>query len=614
MPTFEEITREIERKEREGDAPGRTIDPWEARTLESLSAAFRAQDKAHEEGTAAAPTARAVAARGWSLPAHILDAAALGSGPDIAAKFPPAQLQQLGLPVAAVPSMEPSAGGKIPSVEGAQREAILGAREAWRGENPGKDILGTGIGAAPWAFGGAVPGARLAMALPERLPSWIRSAVSGMGQGAGSSLATSPLSDAPLPEQVATGTAFGGLVNPLAQGARGVLGLTSHITPGEAASARGLVESVGPGALRPGQMPGAAPGLRLVDRLFGKGSNPEQRAMAQEKLTEAAGLPSREVGQGWVQANDRRVGKIMDDIQQAHDFHPDATLVSDINSFLASAKASLPTKSYEQVYEAVKRVATDLKPGGTPGTIYHGWMKRGGTLHNFAESKDPGVADKVNEFKHKVMEPAWERSIPPEAFSAWQTAKGQYRLTRRIDDSLDATSHTLDFKRFLGQVEKEYGSTLNAPKATGDIAVGGPLVQRGERESTGHFLHSPWTKAATTAGGAFVLGSYFHDPVSRAWDTLLTNPSEIIGPVAAGAAAAYGGGRMANRLFNSPSALNRMIAAGERAGASGLPGGSPKLFYGVNPLTFGSQFTAPEPLRRVVRDGLEYWGPAEEGR
>lgn len=608
MPTFEEIADRV-RKNLSGAPIGTRTTPteaWEAQALEALTQQFKDQEKNFQ------PREVPAAAKNWSLPLQTADALTLGHLPQIAPNvLSPKGQEMIGLPTAQ-PPVTPTVPGKMVSPEAQQTRAIEAARQAWGNENPMSAVAGTAMGGAPWAFAGAAPGARVASLMP---PGLARTVLGGALQGGGAALATSPLSDQPVDQQIAQGALFGGAVNPLTQFARGATGLVSKVTPGQAAAAQGLTAAGIP--VRPGQMPEAAAGLKLVDRLFGKGGTDEARGTAMEKLTEFAGKgyhgypehpASPSISQAWVDSNKSRVGNIMEDIQKNNNFQPDHQMVNDLSGFLQRAKTSMPEENYQKLYNMVSQVTRDMTKSGTmPGSVYHGWVKRNGTIENYAKDSFEAQA---GEFK-KILEGTWERSLPSDAHSAWQQAKGQYRLNERLNNSIETAgpkAGELNFKKFLTDVEREYGTVTKANTAIpgmGDIAVGGPLLQ--DSSHGGGLMHSPWVRhGMLPAASGLALGSYFHDPISRAAHLAVENPSEVVGPAAMVAGTALLGGKAGNRLFNSPAALQRMIAAGEAAGNAGRTSGSPHLFHGVNPLLFGSQATAPQWMRDTAKEGLDW--------
>lgn len=496
------------------------------------------------------------------------------------------------------------------------------ARESYGVENPGKALAGelggslsTAIPAMAMGAGALAPlGAGIARAAPwtsgivdflsgaskVRELKAASQALRGGVEGAEAAGITSGLSDEPLKEQMAKGGGIGMVLGP----AGAVVG-KSHVNKTTADSAQALLNQGI--AVRAGDIPGSSAVAQGLNKIFGSGGAAGQREQFGEKLTGYAGLPEKEVSQGWVTKNDARIGQTMNDIQKNYGLPKGGDIDThlDLANLRMAAQDNLSTSNAKKVNDAIDQIEGNLAKG-VNGHVYKNLTQQNGLLHNLGKDADisqfinshsglPGNAKSLRE----TLDDAWGRALPTDKKEAWDAARKEYRVTRAIDDSMGATGAAQGIynpKALLKAVEKRYGNVDNA----GDLG----MLARG-----GQFLEAPGSAPASkhgmmkTATGSMAVGAALADAASggQVHHSLLSmvspfmhHPETYALPLA-GVVAGLGAGAIANRVVNSPRATQYLLDVSRGSRNPMLNGVNPLLPFAVNWTNYGNGATnSPE--------------------
>ncbi len=491
-------------------------------------------------------------------------------------------------------------GGGVPegfaSQYSANVERLKAAHKAYGEENPGKALVGelggsmsTLIPAMALGGAGLAPlGARVASAAPwaSGLVDFLSGAGTGMAripslatrgavEGAEGAALSSGLSEKPIGEQIKTGAGVGAVLNPAVGMIAGKLG--SHVNKTTADSAQALLDQGVP--VRAGQIPGSNKVAQGLDKVFG-GGNAQQREAFGEKLTGYAGLPEKEVSQGWVAKNDQRVGKVMNDIQSVYSIPAlEPRLINDLSALRRHALDNFSVDNAVKINGFIGKLEENLY-NPMSGPVYKNLTQKGGLLDNMGKDKDiASIVPKLRE----AMDDAWGRSLPVDKKEAWDLARREYKVTRVIDDSMGGTGAAegvYNPKKLLKAVEDRFGNVENA----GDLG----MLARG-----GQFLEAPGAAPASakhpvakTVGGLALAGAAGAaasegSKVITHWGpeaiaALSQHPETFALPLAL-AAGIYGAGKGANTAMNSPRATQYLLDVSRGSRNPLLMGNNPML-------------------------------------
>lgn len=426
-------------------------------------------------------------------------------------------------------------------------------------------------GAAPWASGlvdflsGASSGAM-------KLPSL---AARGAAEGAEAAAGSSGLSDKPLEEQIRTGAGIGAVVNPVVGAVASRMG--SHVNATTAETAQALLDQGVP--VRAGQIPGSNKIAQGLDKVFG-GGNAAQREAFGEKLTGYAGLPEKEVSQGWVAKNDQRVGKVMNDIQSVYSIPAmESGLVNDLAGVRKHAIDNFSVDNAVKVNGFVNKIEENLY-NPMNGAVYKNLTQKGGLLDNMSKDKD--IATAVPKLR-EALDDAWGRALPADKKAAWDEARRHYKVTRVIDDSMGASGAAegvYNPKRLLKAVEDRFGNVENA----GDLG----MLARG-----GQFLEPPGAAPSSAHGGLSKLagkgllfgagavtasaGGHVATHLNPAMIMEAMQHPEVYTLPIAGLTAALGGAYGLNKMMNSPRATQYLLDVSRGSRNPMLMGNNPAL-------------------------------------
>lgn len=486
--------------------------------------------------------------------------------------------------------------GDLPEYQ-TEVDKLSSAREDYGNENRGKALVGelggslaTAIpamaagagalapvgaaikGAAPWA-GGLVD--FLAGASKVRELKAASRAVRGGIEGVESGAISSGLSDKPLEEQMKAGGLLGMLLGPFAGFAKDHVG--SKINNTTADSAQALLSQGVP--VRAGQIPGANKVTQGLDKVFG-GGNAQQREAFGEKLTGYAGLPEKEVSQGWVAKNDQRVGKVMNDIQATYSIpQAEGALGMDFLTARANAASNLSPSNADKVGGFIDKLEA-ANARGINGNIYKNLTQKGGILDNMKADKD--IANVVPKLR-EALDDAWGRALPTDKKAAWDQARREYKVTRVIDDSMGAAGAAegvYNPKKLLKAVEDRFGNVENAGEL-GMLARGGQfLEQPGAAPASAKHGPVKTVSQLALAGAAGVAASEGSKVITHmgpeAIAALSQHPESFALPALL-AMSLYGGAKGLNSALNGPRATQYLLDVSRGSRSPMLHGNNPFL-------------------------------------
>lgn len=474
-------------------------------------------------------------------------------------------------------------------------QRLQAARDAYGKENSGKALVGElggslatmvpamamGAGAlapvgrgiasaAPWASGivdllsGAGTGAM-------RIPSL---AARGAIEGAEGAAIGSGLSEKPLVDQMRTGAGIGAAVNPVVGTVAKAIG--SHVNRTTADSAQALLDQGV--AVRAGQIPGSNKIAQGLDKVFG-GGNAAQREQFGEKLTGYAGLPEKEVSQGWVAKNDARVGKVMNDLQSTYTIPAlEPGLLSDLSAIRNTAINNFSVDNAKKIDGFINKIEENTY-NPMSGAVYKNLTQKGGLLDNMKADKD--IANVVPKLR-EALDDAWGRSMPTDKKAAWDQARKEYKVTRVIDDSMGGTGAAegvYNPKKLLKAVEDRFGNVENAGEL-GMLARGGQFLEP-PGAAPASAKHGPVRAVSqmALAGAAGVAASEGSKVITHmgpeAIAALSQHPESFALPALL-AMGLYGGAKGLNRGMNSPRATQYLLDISR--------GSRDPMLHGTNPL------------------------------
>jgi hypothetical protein len=511
----------------------------------------------------------------------------------------------------------PQAAGALvsPLNPGPVAERIAADRDAWMKEHPTQGlqldvmgnivpaltaaILGQEYIAAPLAVRIATMAPRVAPAIDFLsgsagaygrgiVPSATRvasSATRGAIEGAFGGAVQAPAGEGSLLDQVKTGAEVGSIVGPL-----GNLLIIhgSNISPEVAASTRRAMDLGLP--MQAGKLPGAAPGLTLLDRLFtSKASGEVQRGAFANAVGREVGVPTERITQKWVQEADNVNGGTMGRVAAAHSIPGnDPRLASDFAHAEGAAKGAMDTEQYKKFSGLLDDLKSEFAVGDVPGEVYKRWTGYGGKLYSF--SKDPAMKPYIyggfDSAGHPipnvrdVLDNAWERAIAssgtPEDVQAWQSARRGYRITRAIDKDVNEAGE-YNPHNLLKRIQQSFGNAMKAGDI-GDIATAGQFIYKPDVPAAkqGSVLYRHPLATIGAAASVPALAEHYAGPAGEHLLNLWHNPHEAVLP-AMGIAAAAAGGKAANAWFNSQTYTRHLLDIAQGRTAPWLHGMNPAI-------------------------------------
>lgn len=452
---------------------------------------------------------------------------------------------------------------------------------------PGLEPIGAFLTGQAGAYGAGMPSALLKAT---------SQATSGAAQGAAGSVLASGLSPEPVGDQAAIGAIVGSLVNP----ATGLVarGLGSHIDPGVADLGQRWIARGMP--LRAGQVPGAAPGVQILDKLFNKGQNPAAVKELTNRVGASFGAPRGPLSEDLIDqlktvaSNEVRSHAGTGHLQLNH---PD--WLRGFWGLDRKARAELDDVDYKK-WETLRDRVIRQRGGSMflPGEKYKALTDPTGEV-----SKAGRRGDSLRPYAIELrglMDDALERANP-QAAAGIREARRKYTNALIAEDSIDPTTGLVDPVRFHKGVATRYPSFSEADRVNppgvplGTLAEGAEKFSIAPSRSLRDILHELKTNKLAAIGlgsAAAGYGAGVGSGLGEAGRTVLsmaTNPSII--PLVAGAGAGYVGARGVNALARSPWWTQRMLGQAQ---------GQPTYLGGTNPLIPGIAWPLNQPEMPMV--------------
>ncbi len=404
-------------------------------------------------------------------------------------------------------------------------------------------------------------------------------AVRGGIEGATAAAASSGLSDSPLSDQMRTGGLAGLLLGP----AGGYLSnrLGTHVTPTTAETAQGLLDQGI--ALRAGDIPGSGKVTQGLNKVFGGGMTPQREQFA-TALTGHAGMPEKEVSQGWVSRNDQRIGRTMNNIQSVYSIPQlEPGLLHDLSAVRSDAISNMSVDNAQKVSDFVRKIE-DNTFSDMNGATYKNITQKGGILDNMSKDKD--IASAVPQIR-EALDDAWGRALPADKKAAWDQARREYKVTRTIDDSMGASGAAegvYNPKKLLKAVEDRYGNVENAGDL-GMLARGGQFLEPPGAAPASAKHGAAKTIGTLALGGAAATAASEGSHVLTHWGpealaALSSHPETMALPLAL-AGGIYGAGKAANAALNGPRATQYLLDVSRGSRAPMLRGNNPLIPFAV---------------------------------
>lgn len=239
------------------------------------------------------------------------------------------------------------------------------------------------------AVGKAAPGAAASLAegtggLLARSASRL---VPGAVAGGTAGLVQSGLSNKPVGDQIATGAEFGGLANPVLSSA--LEPLAGAVAPTVARAAQTLGD-LGVN-IRAGQLPGAAPLLRLLDSTMGKGGNGAQRSALTQAVSRTFGEDSPVIDKDLLNGAESRLNGVFQNFAKNTTLQTPAQYHQGVNEILAEAHTDpIPDQKLAQLREAAGLMKSAGAEGTMSGKDYLALTKRGSALDRLQRDPDIG--------------------------------------------------------------------------------------------------------------------------------------------------------------------------------------------------------------------------------
>lgn len=357
---------------------------------------------------------------------------------------------------------------------------LLGTAAEVGGSLPG--AMATG-GAALAGLRGVAAGSRLAPAvnyltgtgggtsiLARAGSRMLGGSVEGGAQGA----ATSGLSDADIPDTMATGAAFGAGLG----GVGGLLGQTMRNLAGNPLgaarmeAARHMIEDLGvplswpqvlgrTGAVKPGQL---EQWTRLMSHQIGEDSE----ALTPDVMDQAA----------------KRIGSVLDEAAVRTGVAVDTGLRSDLASLQSRIRSSTMSSGERDALQ--QRIAMVTAKPMMSGENYQQLTAHGGPLDELIQDANPTVKNYALQLRDTV-DGALERSSLPEDVAALRTARGQWKNLQILRDipeknSITGLPQAGDFGRVLSDtIRKNPQFYRNGGGEIGRLATLGDMFLRGSQ-------------------------------------------------------------------------------------------------------------------------------------
>lgn len=268
------------------------------------------------------------------------------------------------------------------------------------------------------------------------------------------------------------------------------------------------------------------------------------------------------IGRDFVQAQQKRIGGVLNDIETNNNVHFDQPFMDDLAKIETNAHSSLTEPEAKVVSKQINGVLQNLQPGDTiDGQTFGNLIHKGSPLDSAIGSGNSNISNYAGDIKD-ALRGAMQRSLPADQAQAYQDARFQYKNLMTVAPLVDGPNPGVISPAALqGRVKANFGSDrVFSPATPLD-----ELAQIGQR-----FLKEP---ANSGTADRSVVNRLIVDPVSTIGSTVAglgsLGASAVANPIytaagVGGAAALTGAAGAATRgvasALRSDYLANRLIA------------------------------------------------------
>lgn len=258
----------------------------------------------------------------------------------------------------------------------------------------------------------------------------------------------------------------------------------------------------------------------------------------------------------------KRIGGDFDTVAKNSTIKFDSALGNDLHGILHEADSTLTDGEAAILHKQVGNLLDKVTGAGEiEGPTYQALTRKGAPLDRAMNSSDPNVKHYAGRVK-EALDDALERHAPPEMVDKLQTARGQYKNMKTIEDLVEkSTTGEISPALLMGAVRGSYGNmAYGGGGKLADLARVGQRFMKQPPDS-GTPLGSAALNLLLGAGGGGATAAFGGDH-----DLSSVLKGAAIGAVTLPATAAMG--RATTMLLNRPQALNALV---QRSVASGVP-------------------------------------------
>ncbi len=293
------------------------------------------------------------------------------------------------------------------------------------------------------------------------------------------------------------------------------------------------------------------------------------------------------IGRDFMQAQQKRIGGVLNDIETNNSVHFDQPFMDDLAKIETNAQSSLTAPEAAVVSKQIDGVLQNLKPGDTiDGETFGNLIHKGSPLDKATDNSNSNIANAAGDIKD-ALRSAMQRSLPPDQAKAYQDARFQYKNLMTVAPLVDGPNPgAISPAALAGRVKANFGTDrVFSPSTPLD-----DLAQIGQR-----FLKEP---ANSGTPDRTVVNRLIVNPVGALSGLGALGSAALTAPAStalagAGALGAAGVGAAtlgaAGRALRSPYLANRLIAGSMGGGA---PQAVPNMLAGKLGLPNALTYTA----------------------
>jgi len=344
-------------------------------------------------------------------------------------------------------------------------------------------------------------------------------AANGVVQGtAGAALALDPTQE--TAPQLALGAGAGAVGNAVIAPAlsSGVNGLRQFFAPGTNPQTVALAQRAEQlGVPVRGSQISDSPFIRWLDETLQNvpgsgqvGRNVEQRSQFTRAVSRAIGENTDTITPDVLQAAERRIGGVMDDVARRTTLAVDNQFVNDLARIEADlTRIPLPEGEVRALSRQLDDVLNAAAPGTMSGEAYQAFTRFGTPLSRAQRSPDPNIRHFSSQVR-EALDGMLERSAPPDLVAGLRQARSQWRAMVNVIEPMVERSPTgqVDPAALLTRIRAAYPDFLRRGTGgteLGDLAmIGAQFMPRMPNSGTAQRL--------AIGAGLANTGAYLMDP------------------------------------------------------------------------------------------------------